>query len=92
MRQGNITRHVKFVSRIARGSDAVPMGLIILLKHLTQGLRALGYGYVVPSGLGAARSLSGDQSIEHTDSEIDRLVYELYGLSEEEIKVVEGAN
>jgi hypothetical protein len=29
---------------------------------------------------------------EHTDSEIDRLVYELYGLSAEEVKVVEGKN
>ena len=25
-----------------------------------------------------------------TDTEIDRLVYELYGLTEEEIKIVEG--
>jgi len=25
-----------------------------------------------------------------TDAEIDRLVYELYGLTEEEIKIVEG--
>jgi len=26
-----------------------------------------------------------------TDAEIDRLVYELYGLTEEEIEIVEGA-
>jgi len=26
-----------------------------------------------------------------TDREIDRLVYELYGLTEEEIRIVEGA-
>ncbi len=26
-----------------------------------------------------------------TDAEIDRLVYELYGLMEEEIRIVEGA-
>ena len=31
-----------------------------------------------------------ERQIAHTDNEIDRLVYELYGLSEEEIKVVEG--
>ena len=31
-----------------------------------------------------------ERQIAHTDSEIDRLVYELYGLSEEEIKVVKG--
>jgi hypothetical protein len=29
--------------------------------------------------------------IEKTDKEIDRMVYELYGLTEEEIKIVEGA-
>ncbi len=31
------------------------------------------------------------QQIEATDAQIDRLVYELYGLTEEEIKIVEGA-
>jgi hypothetical protein len=31
------------------------------------------------------------RQIEHTDAEIDRLVYALYGLSEEEIALVEGA-
>jgi hypothetical protein len=30
------------------------------------------------------------RQIESTDAQIDRLVYELYGLSEEEIKIVEG--
>ena len=30
------------------------------------------------------------RQIEHTDAEIDRLVYALYGLSEEEIALVEG--
>jgi hypothetical protein len=29
-------------------------------------------------------------TITATDAEIDRLVYELYGLTEEEIKIVEG--
>lgn len=29
--------------------------------------------------------------IEKTDNEIDRMVYELYGLSEEEIRIVEKA-
>jgi hypothetical protein len=28
--------------------------------------------------------------IDKTDKEIDRMVYELYGLSEEEIRIVEG--
>lgn len=30
------------------------------------------------------------REIESSDRQIDRLVYELYGLSEEEIKIVEG--
>ena len=30
--------------------------------------------------------------IEKTDKEIDRMVYELYGLTEEEIAIVEGLN
>jgi hypothetical protein len=30
-------------------------------------------------------------SIEATDRQIDALVYELYGLTKEEIKIVEGA-
>ena len=29
--------------------------------------------------------------IERTDKEIDQMVYELYGLSEEESKIVEGS-
>ncbi len=32
------------------------------------------------------------RQIEATDKQIDQLVYELYGLSEEEIKIVEGGN
>ena len=31
-----------------------------------------------------------ERQISHTDSEIDSLVYELYGLSVEEVKLVEG--
>jgi len=32
------------------------------------------------------------RQIEATDAEIDRLVYDLYGLTEEEIAIVEGAS
>jgi hypothetical protein len=31
-----------------------------------------------------------EREIAATDAQIDRLVYELYGLTEEEIKIVEG--
>jgi len=33
---------------------------------------------------------SADGQIAATDDEIDRLVYELYGLTEDEIRIVEG--
>jgi type II restriction/modification system DNA methylase subunit YeeA len=32
-----------------------------------------------------------EHEIEATDRQIDQLVYELYGLTEEEIKIVEGS-
>ncbi|KAF0132243.1 MAG: type I restriction-modification system methyltransferase subunit [Bacteroidetes bacterium] len=38
----------------------------------------------------AAQALAIKAEIEKTDQEIDRMVYALYGLSEEEIKIVEG--
>ena len=31
-----------------------------------------------------------EKEIRETDKEIDKLVYELYGLTEEEIKIIEG--
>ena len=31
------------------------------------------------------------RQIDHTDAEIDRLVYDLYGLTKDEIAIVEGA-
>ena len=34
--------------------------------------------------------IPSSHQIDATDREIDRLVYELYGLTEEEIKIVEG--
>jgi hypothetical protein len=48
------------------------------------------------SGRFVSKRCAGAQSvlsrqIEATDREIDRLVYELYGLSEDEIKIVEDA-
>ncbi len=33
-----------------------------------------------------------EREIDETDREIDRIVYELYGLNEEEIRVVEGGD
>jgi hypothetical protein len=38
----------------------------------------------------AAKALELKGTIDATDGEIDRMVYELYGLTEEEIAIVEG--
>jgi type I restriction-modification system DNA methylase subunit len=37
-----------------------------------------------------AKVSTSQQTIDQTDKEIDRMVYELYGLTEEEIRIVEG--
>ena len=48
----------------------------------------------LPQRLSAARTSPEKTSLERqiaaTDAQIDRLVYDLYGLTEEEIKIVEG--
>ncbi|HMV35612.1 MAG TPA: hypothetical protein PKD60_06955 [Turneriella sp.] len=44
------------------------------------------------SGAAAQAQTQLTRQIEATDREIDRLVYQLYGLSEEEVKIVEGAD
>lgn len=40
----------------------------------------------------AAQALVIKSEITKTDKEIDRMVYALYGLTEDEIKIVEGTN
>jgi hypothetical protein len=40
----------------------------------------------------AKQALALKSEIDKTDKEIDRMVYELYGLTEEEIRIVEGTN
>jgi hypothetical protein len=54
--------------------------------HLGKGSRA------VSGSNDAARHDRVPDSIDATDQQIDRLVYELYGLTAEEIRIVEGAN
>jgi len=51
-----------------------------------------------PSSIGESRSANNPtdktaigRQIEATDRQIDRLVYDLYGLTDEEIKIVEEA-
>jgi hypothetical protein len=38
-----------------------------------------------------ARPVLAERGVDATDREIDKLVYELYGLTEEEVKIVEGS-
>jgi hypothetical protein len=44
------------------------------------------------SAKGEALRRAMQRQIEATDAAIDRLVYDLYGLTEEEIAIVEGAS
>jgi hypothetical protein len=39
---------------------------------------------------GVSKRIGRGLRIDSTDRQIDKLVYELYGLTEEEIKIVEG--
>jgi hypothetical protein len=52
----------------------------------------LGMHKQLASAKGEAQRGAIQRQIEATDTEIDRLVYGLYGLSKEEIAIVEGAN
>ena len=53
---------------------------------------AVGFRPCRADGIGAAHERTViERQIEATDREIDRLVYELYGLTNKEIAIVEGA-
>ena len=67
---------------------------------LKRGVRIAGirpaYGFTISGRiLSTARTpqeqTALDRQITATDTQIDRLVYDLYGLTPEEIKIVEGA-
>ena len=47
-------------------------------------------GYVLPNANAPHDKETIQRQIDTTDRQIDKLVYELYGLSEEEINIVEG--
>ena len=55
------------------------------IVSLTGGLRAISYNTPI------LRAQNLKTEIDKTDREIDQMVYELYGLSEEEIKIVENS-
>jgi len=47
---------------------------------------------ILAQGRALVRTIEALSTIERLDAEIDALVYELYGLTEEEIAVVEGGS
>ena len=71
------TRHDKMVSLVER---------MLVLTPLLSPQMGGGKGPRTPQ-----EKVRVAREIESTDRAIDRLVYELYGLSEDEVKVVEGA-
>jgi hypothetical protein len=65
------------------------------MHHLeSKHLRLVNYSCADNQVTGSAKSDSGrgmvQNQVEATDQQIDRLVYELYGLSDEDMAVVEG--
>jgi hypothetical protein len=65
-----------------------------MLVRIAEGQTAFYEGVVTDNGMGASRPWLADwtqRQIDATDKEIDRLVYELYGLTDEEIRIVEEA-
>jgi type I restriction enzyme M protein len=71
---------------------------LLFLKMDDEKFQVLGKPSAIPTEYNWAslRKLSGDELESHyrqiasTDDQIDALVYELYGLTEDEIKLVEG--
>jgi len=59
------------------------------MVELVEGMLSL-YGRLAGARIGRERMVIGHQ-IEAMDRRIDPLVYELYGLTDEEVGIVEGA-
>ena len=81
----NLAHHDKMVSLVER----------MLALHKTPSVLADTSPKSQSAGFGGGGRSPQEQEmvkreIESTDRAIDRLVYELYGLSEEEIRIVEG--
>ncbi len=76
--------------------SAAPSGRVAIFASLPQGGAALALGYSpLPRwGKRAAKSEAARQTLQNavtaTDQQIDALVYDLYGLTKDEIKLVEG--
>ena len=83
---------------VALGDDALPGKQAVLegvpagASFTLEGSRAGGFAGILAVGgdLGAAGP-EGIARIDATDREIDQLVYELYGLTDDEIRIVEEA-
>jgi hypothetical protein len=75
-------------------SRNIPKGIIYLLRHdrmalLVERMLALHKHKQLPEA-STPQKTALQRQIEATDGQIDALVYELYGLTEEEIGIVEG--
>ena len=78
MRRRVIEHRKNFLSRTAKPCSTVG-------ESITMSLKKEKSATTLPQQLE-----SFEQRIAYTDEKINRLVYELYGLTEEEIKIVEG--
>lgn len=69
------------------GKETCPLG-VKLIPALSK-LDEMEWMEVFEAQKAEAVQLQEQEQINKTDKEIDQIVYELYGLSEEEIKIVE---
>jgi len=81
-------RRSPFAPRGAREKGGTPLPRVSL--RFTRGYIPRPLWGRRPKPLGQAQRVAIQRQIESTDREIDRLVYDLYGLTEEEIAIVEG--
>ena len=58
---------------------------LLMVVHLSSGWKTYKVGRIKPDHY----NIVLQRQIDATDHQIDRLLYELYGLTEEEIKIVE---
>jgi hypothetical protein len=87
-----------FLSGIKARHDKM-VGLVVTMRMTADGLRLAAYGpdedeMRIPKDLPKAKTPHEQESLQRqiaaTDKTIDALVYELYGLTEEEVRIVEG--
>ena len=78
------------MQQIERYSVAFSGNFLALSLYCLQALSMLALHKSLASAKTPQEKESVQRQIESTDRAIDKLVYELYGLSEDEVKIVEG--